>query len=122
MIKRLNLKNITCINTRAENLPDQYREYFDIVTSRAVANLRILCELSLPFLKIKGKFIAMKGLLKEELKESEKILKELNSNILEVKKFNLPIEESNRTLVVIEKEKQTDKRYPRNYDKIVKNR
>lgn len=64
----------------------------------------------------------MKGLLKEELKESEKILKELNSNILEVKKFNLPIEESNRTLVVIEKEKQTDKRYPRNYDKIVKNR
>ena len=122
VIKRLNLKNITCINTRAENLPDQYREYFDIVTSRAVANLRILCELSLPFLKIKGKFIAMKGLLKEELKESEKILKELNSNILEVKKFNLPIEESNRTLVVIEKEKQTDQRYPRNYDKIVKNR
>ena len=59
VIKRLNLKNITCINTRAENLPDQYREYFDIVTSRAVANLRILCELSLPFLKIKGKFIAM---------------------------------------------------------------
>ena len=42
VIKRLNLKNITCLNTRAENLPSNYREYFDIVTSRAVAHLRIL--------------------------------------------------------------------------------
>lgn len=41
VIKRLNLKNITCLNTRAENLPSNYREYFDIVTSRAVAHLRI---------------------------------------------------------------------------------
>ena len=68
--KELNLKNITCLNSRAENLPKEYREYFDIVTSRAVAELRILCELSIPYLKVGGKFIAMKGTLKEEINDS----------------------------------------------------
>lgn len=122
VIKRLNLKNITCLNTRAENLPSNYREYFDIVTSRAVAHLRILSELSIPYLKVNGKLIAMKGISETEIKESEKILTELNSNILEVIKFNLPIEGSNRSLIIVEKEKETDKKYPRSYDKIMKNK
>lgn len=122
VIKRLNLKNITCLNTRAENLPSNYREYFDIVTSRAVAHLRILSELSIPYLKVNGKLIAMKGISETEIKESEKILIELNSNILEVIKFNLPIEGSNRSLIIVEKEKETDKKYPRSYDKIMKNK
>lgn len=122
VIQRLNLKNITCLNTRAENLPSNYREYFDIVTSRAVAHLRILSELSIPYLKVNGNLIAMKGISETEIKESEKILAELNSNILEVIKFNLPIEGSNRSLIIIEKEKETDKKYPRSYDKIMKNK
>lgn len=122
VIKRLNLKNITCLNTRAENLPNNYREYFDIVTSRAVAHLRILSELSIPYLKVNGKLIAMKGISETEIEESEKILTELNSNILEVIKFNLPIEGSNRSLIIVEKEKETDKKYPRSYDKIIKNK
>lgn len=122
VIKRLNLKNITCLNTRAENLPNNYREYFDIVTSRAVAHLRILSELSIPYLKVNGNLIAMKGISETEIKESEKILTELNSNILEVIKFNLPIEGSKRSLIIVEKEKETDKKYPRSYDKIMKNK
>lgn len=122
VIKRLNLKNITCLNTRAENLPNNYREYFDIVTSRAVAHLRILSELSIPYLKVNGNLIAMKGISETEIKESEKILTELNSNILEVIKFNLPIEGSKRSLIIVEKEKETDKKYPRSYDKIIKNK
>ena len=122
VIKRLNLKNITCLNTRAENLPNNYREYFDIVTSRAVAHLRILSELSIPYLKVNGKLIAMKGISETEIEESEKILTELNSNILEVIKFNLPIEGSYRSLIIVEKEKETDKKYPRSYDKIIKNK
>lgn len=122
VIKRLNLKNITCLNTRAENLPSNYREYFDIVTSRAVAHLRILSELSIPYLKVNGKLIAMEGISETEIEESEKILTELNSNILEVIKFNLPIEGSNRSLIIVEKEKETDKKYPRSYDKIMKNK
>lgn len=122
VIKELNLKNVTCINSRAENLPKTYREYFDIVTSRAVAHLRILLELSIPYLKIGGKLIAMKGLSEDEIKESAKILEKLDSTIVDTIKFNLPIEGSNRSLVIIQKNKKTNEIYPRSYDKIVKNR
>ena len=122
VIKELNLKNITCIHNRAESLPDNYREYFDIITSRAVAHLRILSELSIPYLKVGGKLIAMKGISDEEIKESEEILNKLDSTITNVITFNLPIENSNRSLVIIEKKKETNKLYPRNYDKIMKNK
>lgn len=122
VIKELNLKNVTCINSRAENLPKTYREYFDIVTSRAVAHLRILLELSIPYLKVGGKLIAMKGLSEEEIKESAKILEKLDSRIVDTIKFNLPIEGSNRSLVIVQKNKKTNEIYPRSYDKIVKNR
>ena len=122
VIKELNLKNITCIHNRAESLPDNYREYFDIITSRAVAHLRILSELSIPYLKVGGKLIAMKGISDEEIKESKEILNRLDSSIANVITFNLPIENSNRSLVIIEKKKETNKLYPRNYDKIVKNK
>lgn len=122
VIKELNLKNVTCINSRAENLPKTYREYFDIVTSRAVAHLRILLELSILYLKVGGKLIAMKGLSEEEIKESTKILEKLDSRIVDTIKFNLPIEGSNRSLVIVQKNKKTNEIYPRSYDKIVKNR
>ena len=122
VIKELNLKNVTCINSRAENLPETYREYFDIVTSRAVAHLRILLELSIPYLKVGGHLIAMKGLSEEEIKESAKILEKLDSTIVDTIKFNLPIEGSNRSLVIVQKNKKTNEIYPRSYDKIVKNR
>ena len=122
VIKELNLKNVTCINSRAENLPKTYREYFDIVTSRAVAHLRILLELSIPYLKVGGKLIAMKGLSEDEIKESAKILEKLDSTIVDTIKFNLPIEGSNRSLVIVQKNKKTNEIYPRSYDKIVKNR
>lgn len=122
VIKELNLKKVTCINSRAENLPKTYREYFDIVTSRAVAHLRILLELSIPYLKVGGKLIAMKGLSEDEIKESAKILEKLDSTIVDTIKFNLPIEGSNRSLVIIQKNKKTNEIYPRSYDKIVKNR
>ena len=122
VIKELNLTNVTCLNTRAESLPSNYREYFDIVTSRAVAQLRILSELSIPYLKVGGKLIAMKGISDEEIKESREILTKLDSAVMDIITFNLPIENSNRSLVIIEKKKETNKIYPRNYDKIVKNK
>ena len=122
VIKELNLKGVKCIHSRAESLPEEYREHFDIVTSRAVAHLRILSELSIPYLKVKGKLIAMKGISSEEIKESEEILEKLDSPITNIITFNLPIENSNRSLVIIEKQKQTNKIYPRSYDKIVKNK
>ena len=122
VIKELDLKNIYCLNSRAENLKDTYREYFDIVTSRAVSHLRILSELSIPYLKVNGKLIAMKSSYEQEIMESTGILKKLDSKIKEIITFKLPIEESNRTLIVIEKEKETNQIYPRSYDKIVKSK
>ena len=122
VIKELNLKKITCLNSRAENLPKEYREYFDMVTSRAVSALPVLCELSIPYLKVDGLFIAMKGDSEEEIKKSSKILEQLDSKIIDVKRFNLPIESSNRSLVVIKKLKKTKEKYPRSYDKIVKSK
>lgn len=122
VIKELNLTNVSCLNIRAESLPSEYREYFDIVTSRAVAQLRILSELSIPYLKVGGKLIAMKGISDEEIKESREILTKLDSAVMDIITFNLPIENSNRSLVIIEKKKETNKIYPRNYDKIVKNK
>ena len=64
----------------------------------------------------------MKGLSEEEIKESAKILEKLDSTIVDTIKFNLPIEGSNRSLVIVQKNKKTNEIYPRSYDKIVKNR
>ncbi len=120
VIKELGLKNIKCIHGRAEELPTEYREYFDIVTSRAVASLRILTELSIPFLKVNGYFVALKGKAEEELKEAERTLKVLNCETEKIDKFILPDQISERTIIKIRKEKKTPDTYPRKYDKIKK--
>ncbi len=120
VIKELNLKKIKCIYGRAEELNNSYREYFDIVTSRAVSHLRILSELSIPYLKIEGLFLPMKGNIAEELNESDSTLKALKSHILEIIEFNLPIENSKRAILKIKKEEISPIIYPRPYDKITK--
>ena len=122
VIKRLGLKRIKILTVRAEELDKTYREYFDIVTSRAVAHLRILTELSIPYLKVGGMLIAMKGNVLEEVAKSKIFLEKLNSKISNIIHFNLPKEESNRSLVIIEKLAKTSDIYPRSYDKIMKNR
>ncbi len=120
VINKLNLKNITCILSRAENLDENFKEYFDIITSRAVAHIRILSELALPYLKIDGLFIPMKGNLQNELIESKSTLTKLSSTLIKTLEFKLPDKVSNRTLVIIKKNAKTPNIYPRNYDKIVK--
>ena len=120
VIKELGLKKIKCIHGRAEELPTNYREYFDIVTSRAVANLRVLTELSIPYLKVNGYFISLKGKAEEEIKEAESTLKVLNCEIEKIDKFILPDQVSERAIIKIRKEKETPDIYPRKYDKIKK--
>ncbi|MCM1053348.1 MAG: 16S rRNA (guanine(527)-N(7))-methyltransferase RsmG [Ruminococcus sp.] len=120
VIKKLNLKNIVCLNTRAENLNTNYREYFDIITSRAVSHLRVLSELSLPYLKINGLFLPMKSNITDELEESKFTIEQLSSKILDIYEFNLPLEESKRTIIKITKLSKIPSIYPRPYDKIVK--
>lgn len=120
VINKLNLKNITVLNIRAESLPENYREYFDIITSRAVSHLRILSELSIPYLRVNGYFIPLKGKIDEELEESNSTLLYLNSKLVDKIEFSLPFELSTRTILKIEKLKPTPKSIPRAYNQIIK--
>lgn len=118
IIKELDLKNIEAIHTRAEDYAKQNREKFDIVTARAVANLKILSELCIPMVKVNGLFIAMKANVEEEIENSTEILKKLDSKIEKIEIFYLPIENSIRNIIMIQKQKQTNNLYPRRIEKM----
>lgn len=120
VIKELDLKHVTCIHSRAEELPNNYKEFFDLVTSRAVAHLRILTELAMPYLKVNGLFIPLKGNIELELQESISTITKLKSEVIAIINFNLPIENSARSIVTIKKCSSTPDIYPRAYDKIKK--
>lgn len=96
-----------------------YREKFDIAVSRAVARLNVLCEYCLPYVKVGGSFVAMKGPnADEELDGAKNALKLLGGKVEKVHKFNLPCDEGERTIIVIKKAKPTPKQYPRISGKI----
>ena len=118
IIKELDLKNIEAIHTRAEDYAKQNREKFDIVTARAVANLKILSELCIPMVKVNGLFIAMKANIEKEIENSTEILKKLDSKIEKIETFYLPIENSIRNIILIQKQKQTNNLYPRRIEKM----
>ena len=120
VISELGLTNIETVHARAEDYAKNHREEFDIVTSRAVANLKVLSELCIPMVKIGGYFIPMKANVEEELDESKEILKNLASQISTIYTFNLPVEESVRNIIVIKKLAKTNPIYPRRMDKIKK--
>lgn len=117
----LNLKNIKIINARAEDYTQKTREKFDIVTSRAVAHLQVLAELETPALKVNGYFLPLKSHINEELQETNALLKTLNCVIINKIEYTLPIENSVRTILVIQKKKETPLDFPRDYSKIIKN-
>ena len=116
VIAELELKEINTVHGRAEELGQnkEYREKFDIVTSSAVANLSTLSEYLIPFIKKDGKCIYMKTLeLDEELEKAKKAINILGGKIIKTDKFYLPESEIGRSIVVVEKEKQTPIKYPR---------
>lgn len=105
-----------CIHARAEELGKDldYREKFDIATARAVANLPMLCEYCLPFVKVGGYFAALKGSRgADEAKEAYTAIKTLGGKLQEVYEYSLPSGD-NRTLIIIKKISQTPPKYPRN--------
>jgi len=117
VIDKLMLGKINAIHGRAEELgkKKEYREKFDIVTARAVANLRVLSEYCLPFVKKDGSFIAMKGSnVEEEIKEAESIIDKLGGKIEKVERIILMSnEEIVHHIVQIKKVKITPNEYPR---------
>ena len=117
----LNLTNVTIINKRSEDLDINFRDYFDFIVTRAVSRLNILLEISLPFLKTNGYLICYKGIkYQEEINDSNIALKILNSSIEEVKKETLPFLNEERFNIIIKKNKEIDKKYPRLYSIIKK--
>lgn len=112
----LKLENVQFVHDRAETfgVNPMHREAYDVVTARAVARMSVLSELCLPLVKIGGHFIAMKALnAKDELEVGQKAITTLGGKVENIHTFTLPIEESERTILVIKKEKQTPKKYPR---------
>lgn len=107
--------NVTLIHGRAEEFDK--REYYDIVTARAVANLQMLSELCLPFVKVNGFFLSMKGPnYQTEVDASQHALQELNGEIEAIVSY--PIEQLDRTIIKIRKTNVTPSKYPRRYKKI----
>ena len=96
------------------------RESYDIVVSRAMANLSVLLELSLPFVSINGYFIAMKGNALEELKNSRNIETKLGAKIESINEFDLIKENSKKIIILYKKVNKTKDIYPRKYDRIIK--
>ena len=116
VINKLELKNIETIHGRAEEVAHnkKYREKYDIAIARAVAPLNVLSEYLLPFVKIGGYAICMTGAKgKEEAEEGKNAIKILGGEITNSREFNLPNTEMARTIIQIEKIKNTAKKYPR---------
>lgn len=112
VIEKLELKNTMAIHTRAEDFAKNERETYDLVISRAVANMSTLSELCIPFLKVGGLFIAMKGpKADEELEEAENALKVLGGEIIKLDRFDLDGNE--RVNIIVRKTHPTKIKYPR---------
>ena len=116
VIESLQLKNIEAFHSRAEEMAknNKFREKFDVVTSRAVAKLNILLEYMLPYTKVNGKCLCMKGPnIEEEIKEAEKALKILGGEIEKIEKIILPHSNIERKIIIIRKKSATPLKYPR---------
>lgn len=120
VIKRLNLTNIEAIHCRMEDYCKKNEEKFDIITARAVSNTKLLTEISIKALKIDGKLVFMKGNINDELKDITNLFNQLGCKLDKIIEFKLPIEDSNRALLVIRKTKPTPQKYPRRIDQIKK--
>ncbi len=115
VITELGIKNATAIHSRAEEggKNKNLREKFDIATARAVADLAVLSEYALPFVKVGGYFVAMKGNAPtEELEGAKKAIREMGGELESVKEIVLP-SGINHCLVIIRKVIQTPSKYPR---------
>lgn len=118
-IDAMNLSNIEAVHARAEEFAAKHREQYDFAVSRAVAQLNVLAELSLPLVKQGGAFIAMKSKdTDEELERAKKAIRLLGGEIEKIIDYTIPHTEITHRLVVIRKKNHTPKQYPRPFRKI----
>ena len=106
-----------CLTGRAEELIEGRRESYDVCVSRAVARLNLLCELCLPYVRVGGRFLAMKGAAAEdEVREARKAVQLLGGSVREVAEY--PVGEAVHRVVIIDKLRPTPAQYPRRFAKI----
>lgn len=124
VINELNLPNIKTIHGRAEDFAQtvEYRQRFDLAVSRAVANLTVLLEFCLPYVKVGGYFVALKGpAIEDEIKAAEVALKVLGGKIEEIIEVDIEDSDLKHNLLVVKKIKDTPKKYPRKAGMVTKN-
>lgn len=118
-IDAMNLSDIEAVHARAEEFAAKHREQYDFAVSRAVAQLNVLAELSLPLVKQGGAFIAMKSKdTDEELERAKNAIRLLGGEIEKIIDYTIPHTEITHRLVVIRKKNHTPKQYPRPFRKI----
>lgn len=123
VVDQLGLTGVECIHGRAEDIAKQeeYREKYDICASRAVAHLSILSEYCLPFVRVDGEFISLKGPgVYDEIKDAENAINILGGNIKDVKNLQIPNTDLQHNLVIIKKIDCSPLKYPRKPSKIKK--
>lgn len=99
----------------------KFREKFDLAVSRAVAPLNVLCEYCLPYVKLGGCFVALKGPdIEEEIESAKKSLQILGGKIQKCESFVLPLDKGSRSIIIIKKTNDTPKNYPRSNSQISK--
>jgi len=115
VIKDLKLDNTRTIHGRAEDFgqAEEHREKYDFCVSRAVAQLNVLTEYCLPFVKVGGYFIAMKSNISQEIENAEKAVELLGGKIEKIEDVSLPNSDINRKIIYIKKIEATAKKYPR---------
>ncbi len=114
---RLGLADVTCVHARAEEAPAEYRAAFDCAVSRAVARLNVLCELCLPYVKVGGSFLAMKGAAAEdEAQEAGPAIRTLGGSVREMAEYS--VGDAVHRVVIIDKIRPTPAKYPRRFAKI----
>ncbi|MBE5968762.1 MAG: 16S rRNA (guanine(527)-N(7))-methyltransferase RsmG [Lachnospiraceae bacterium] len=115
VIDELGLTNIECVHGRAEDFArdESFREKFDLSLSRAVANLRVLLEYDVPFVKVGGNFVSYKAAdVQAEIEESKNAMNEMGVSLIE-KELLIPGTELKRKFLIFNKTKNTNEKYPR---------
>lgn len=116
------LQRVTCVHARAEEFAAQERERFDLAVSRAVAPLNVLCELSLPLVRVGGSFLAMKSVdCGEELQSAKSAISQLGGQLEGCEDYTIPATDVTHRVVRIRKVRPTPKTFPRAFAKIKKN-
>lgn len=119
VIQGLGLKNVTAVHARAEEFARAHRAEFDLAVSRAVADLSMLSELTLPLVKTGGSFLAMKAAdCADEVQAAGEAIRILGGSAAEIVQYRVPLGEIPRALVCIRKAQDTPAKYPRRFAKI----